>query len=292
MVTFPGYAPLYVAKEKNLFDSVDVDLLRIESIADLRAAMSAGKIDIYLATYDIFQATGNEVPPGVAFLAVDESHGADGIAVDSTKIRTVADLRGKAVAVEPGFPPFFVLQTQLHSVGMSLKDIKLNDMASQDAGTAFAARHFDAVGTYEPYLSKAIAERKGAKLLVSSRDLPGMIVDLAFADKKLLTDNPAALRAFARGWFAAVEDIRIHEVDDMRIMGKAFNVPPAEMKEFNSVVAWLDLARNRELFDMKKSNSAYEMFARVGQILDANNARGVRMIASERVSSLVIQGLQ
>ena len=26
MVTFPGYAPLYLAKEKNFFENVDVDL--------------------------------------------------------------------------------------------------------------------------------------------------------------------------------------------------------------------------------------------------------------------------
>ena len=37
MVTFPGYAPLYLAKEKNLFPNVDVTLVRIESIGDLRA---------------------------------------------------------------------------------------------------------------------------------------------------------------------------------------------------------------------------------------------------------------
>ncbi|MDP7247901.1 MAG: hypothetical protein QF741_04740, partial [Candidatus Peribacteraceae bacterium] len=32
MVTFPGYAPLYLAKEKDLFNDVDVNLVRIEAI--------------------------------------------------------------------------------------------------------------------------------------------------------------------------------------------------------------------------------------------------------------------
>ena len=42
MVTFPGYAPLYLAKEKNLFPDVDVALVRIESIGDLREAINSG----------------------------------------------------------------------------------------------------------------------------------------------------------------------------------------------------------------------------------------------------------
>ncbi|MDX8399194.1 MAG: hypothetical protein R8K20_02975 [Gallionellaceae bacterium] len=42
MVTFPGYAPLYLAKEKGFFKDLNVELVRIEAIGDLRAAMLSG----------------------------------------------------------------------------------------------------------------------------------------------------------------------------------------------------------------------------------------------------------
>ena len=117
MVTFPGYAPLYVAKEKNLFENVNVELVRIESINDLRTALSSGKIDAYAATYDIFQSTQAK-PDGVAFLAIDESHGGDGVLV-ADNINSIADIKGKAVGAEPGFPPYFILQYLLDSFNLA-----------------------------------------------------------------------------------------------------------------------------------------------------------------------------
>src|SRR3990167_3949428 len=73
MVTLPVYAPLYVAKEKGFFEGVDVELTRIESIGDIRAAMRSGDINMYAATYDIYQSTKNVAPIGIGFLALDES---------------------------------------------------------------------------------------------------------------------------------------------------------------------------------------------------------------------------
>ena len=72
MVTFPGYAPLYVAKEKGFFEGVNVELTRIESIGDIRAAMRSGDINMYAATYDIYQSTKDVPPTGVGFVVIDE----------------------------------------------------------------------------------------------------------------------------------------------------------------------------------------------------------------------------
>src|SRR5437763_152812 len=72
MVTFAGYAPLYLAKEKGFFGDVDVNLKRIEEIPSIRAGMSNGELHAYLATPDIALDT-NSKPPGRAVWAIDES---------------------------------------------------------------------------------------------------------------------------------------------------------------------------------------------------------------------------
>jgi hypothetical protein len=41
MVTFAGYAPLYLAKEKGFFGDLNVELRRIEEFPSIRAAMEA-----------------------------------------------------------------------------------------------------------------------------------------------------------------------------------------------------------------------------------------------------------
>lgn len=287
MVTFPGYAPLYLAKEKNLFPDVDVTLVRIESIGDLRAAMNSGKIDMYAATYDIYQNMQGSTPPGIGFLAIDESHGADGVVVKDG-INAIADLKGQTVGAEPGFPPYFILQYLLNKENMTLKDINFKDLPSQDAGNAFVAEKLDAAGTYEPYLTKSAEMRKGAKVLISSANTEHLIVDFLFASEKLTKDNPEVLQNIAKGWFAALDYYKQHEDESIGIMAKAFGVSPAEMKDFKSVVSWLNLDDNKNVFDKSKPNNAFTTFNLVGDILEKNQTGIFRVKADDKMTDKII----
>lgn len=287
MVTFPGYAPLYLAKEKGFFNDLNVELVRIEAIGDLRASMQSGKIDMYLATPDIFQATEKQEPVGIGFLAIDESHGADGVAV-SESIKTVSDLKGKRVGAEPGFPPYFVLQYMLHKENLTLKDLSFKDISSQDAGNAFVAKQLDAVGTYEPYLSKSVSLRPNSKVLVSSADLSGLIVDLIYANEKLANENPEILKKVSDGWFEAVAYYEANKIESMQIMSKAYGVTPEEMVDIKSGISWLNQADNKKLFDKNAESNIFKTFDLVGDILLSNNANGFRVYSKSKLTDKTI----
>ncbi|MEM7087349.1 MAG: ABC transporter substrate-binding protein [Bacteroidota bacterium] len=288
MVTFPGYAPLYLAKEKKLFKNVNVELVRIESIGDLRAAMHSNKIDMYIATPDIFQSTQNQKPPGVGFLAIDESSGADGIAV-LEGVNSLSDLRGKTLGAEPGFPPYFILQYMLNREGMTLNDINFKDISSQDAGNAFVAGQLEAVGTYEPYLSKSVNLRKGARVFVSSADLQGLIVDVIFSNNELAEKKPQVLKAVRDGWYRALEFYRNNPDEGMEIMAKAFGISKEEMIDIKSGLKWLDASDNKSLFDQSKKTNLYTNFNLVGEILEKNNANGFRVYAKDKLIDAIIR---
>jgi NitT/TauT family transport system substrate-binding protein len=288
MVTFPGYAPLYIAEEKGLWgEDVDVEIVRIESIGDMRAAMRSGNIDIYAATYDIFQAVEDTIPPGVAFLAIDESYGGDGVVV-SEDIMSLADLRGKKVGAEPGFPPYFILQYLLNQEGMTLADVDFQDVTSQDAGNAFVAGRLDVAATYEPYLSLSAEKVPGAKILVSSADTPNLVVDFLFASDDLVQNNPKVLEAIAQGWFNAVTYWENNPDDAYVIMADAFGVSVEEMKDFKTGITWLTLDDNQNLFDKLADNNAYQTFTLVGDILEANGEAGVRVRAEDHLTNTII----
>jgi len=291
MVTFPGYAPLYIAKEKGFFDDVDVELRRIEAIGDLRSAIKSGKIDAYAATYDIFQAVKGTKPPGVGFLAIDQSHGGDGVVV-AEGINSIKDFKGKTVGAEPGFPPFFVLQYILHEKSMSLDDVAFKDMASQDAGNAFVAGQLDIAGTYEPYLSISAEKRDGSKILYSSKDLPGLIVDWLFADEDFLENNPEALKAVAMGWFKAVDLIKSNPDEAYKIMARAFNVDKQEMIDFKSGISWLTIEDNKQMLDKSNPNNAYVTFDKVGNVLESNNETDVRVKAEDKLTIEIIKMIE
>ena len=291
MVTFPGYAPLYLAKEKDLFEGIDVELVRIEDIGQMRSAMQSGRIDIYAATYDIFQATKGVKPSGIGFLAMDESHGGDGIVVTGD-INKIEDFKGEKVAAEPGFPPYFILQYLLDNKGLTINDVNFNDLASQDAGNAFVAKQFDIVGTYEPYLSISAVKRDGAKILYSSKDTPGLIVDWLFANPTLVLDKPEVLQAISKGWFEALKLIDSNPDEAYTIMGDAYGMPAEEMKGFKTGITWLNFGDNLEMHNELNPNNARSTFKRVGDILEKNNETDVRLKPENHLTSEILEELK
>lgn len=245
MVTFAGYAPLYLAKEKEFFGDVAVNLHRIEEIANIRAGISKGELEGYLATTDIAIDT-DQKPLGVSVWAIDESSGGDGVVVTSD-IKTVADLKGKAVAAEPGFPPYFVLCYLLNENGMSLADVQLKDMKTQDAASAFTSKSVDAAGVYEPFLSEAAKSREGSRVVLSSADTPGLIVDQIFVRDDIAA-KPEIVNALITGWRKAIAFIKSNPDEANELMARAFSLPVNEFKDIASAVRWLDLDDNKALF--------------------------------------------
>jgi NitT/TauT family transport system substrate-binding protein len=253
MVTFAGYAPLYLAKEKALFGDLDVELKRIEEIPSLRAAMASGNLEAYLATPDIALNT-NSQPPGKAVWAIDESAGGDGVVV-GPGITSLSDLKGKAIAAEPGLPPNFVLMYLLHQNGLSMSDVKFKDMSTQNAAAAFVSSSVDAAGLYEPYLSTSRTQRKGSRVVVSSAELPGLIVDLVFARQDVLATRQGDIDRVIDGWRKAMLFIKTNPDEAYTIMAKSFNLKVPEFRDTVAGIHWVDLPENQRLFGTAPDNS-------------------------------------
>jgi len=269
MVTFAGYAPLYLAKEKGLFGAENVELVRIEDIPSLRAAMARKDLDAYLATPDIALDT-NAAPPGQAVWAIDESAGGDGVVV-AGNIHDLSDLKGKKIAAEPGLPPHFVLLYLLDKSGMTKNDVSIQDMSTQDAAAAFAAKSVDAAGIYEPFLSEALKQRQGSRVALSSKQAPDMIVDLIFVRDDDLTTRAADITNVIAGWRKAVDLIHQDPNGSYPIMAKAFNLSVSDFKDSSGGVVWLDLKDNQRLFGSAQDPGVlYKNFNVVYDVLKHN----------------------
>jgi NitT/TauT family transport system substrate-binding protein len=271
MVTFAGYAPLYLAKEKGFFGDLNVELRRIEEIPSIRAAMEKRELDAYLATPDIALDSTTQ-PPGRAVWAIDESAGGDGVVV-SEGIRNLSGLKGKKVAAEPGLPPHFVLLYLLHKNGLSAKDIQLEDMTTQNAATAFVSGSVDAAGIYEPYLSNAKKQRKGSRVVISSADVPGLIVDLVFVRPDVLSTRSQDVLQLISGWRKAMAYIQQDPDDAYKIMAKSFSLSLSDFKDAVGGIRWLDLPQNQELFGTSDSpGPLFKNFGVVDDVLRRNRA--------------------
>lgn len=270
MVTFPGYAPLYLAQEKGFFGKLEVKLHRIEDIATMRTGMARKELEAYLATTDIALDT-NSRPEGVAIWAIDESSGGDGVVVKNG-IESLADLKGKKIATEPGFPPHFILLYLLKQANLSSSDVKLQDMTTLGASTAFTSKSVDAAAIYEPYLTQATKDRKGSKVIISSADVPGLIVDSIFVREDVLAREGDILQLI-KGWRKAVAYIQINPEESYKIMAKAYNMDVKDFKDIASAVRWLDLDDNQKLYG-DGNGLLFKNFTKIREVLKANR-RGV-----------------
>ena len=101
---WPGYDPLYVARDKGYFDEVglDVTLVDLTSLGASRRAFERGQVDGCGATLVEILLTADQsgTRPQIAAV-VDYSNGAD-VLVGEARIAGPAGLRERRVAIEPG----------------------------------------------------------------------------------------------------------------------------------------------------------------------------------------------
>lgn len=291
MVTFAGYAPLYLAKEKGFFGDLDVNLKRIEEIPSIRAGMSNGDLQAYLATPDIALDT-NSKPPGRAVWAIDESAGGDGVVV-ANDIRDLSGLKGKKIAAEPGLPPHFILLYLLYQNGLSRNDVSIQDMSTQNAAAAFASKAVDAAGIYEPYLSTAEKQRPGSRVVISSKQTPDMIVDLIFVGDDVIASRSADVTKIIEGWRKAIEFIKNNPDEANTIMAKAFNLSVSDFKDTVSGIVWTDLSDNQRLFGTDANpGPLYKNFTVVNDVLRRNRSEVYEAKPKDHLTRSFVQAIR
>lgn len=96
---WPGYEPLYLARDKQQFDDSRYLLFELTSATQVMHAFQKRKIDIAALTLDEALLLEAEGIPLKVLLAMDYSNGADAI-VASPNIHSMHDLKGKKIGVE------------------------------------------------------------------------------------------------------------------------------------------------------------------------------------------------
>lgn len=250
-----GFAPLVLAQEKGFFKNhgADVEVQSIESKADSKSALAAGRIQGISTTVDTHvmnAAAGLNL--GIV-LALDTSDGGDGI-ISKKELKTVKDLAGKTVALDTtGGADYFWFQYLLQKEGMSLKDIKVQSMGAGDAGAAFVAGKVDAAVTWQPWLSKAEKTSFGHTLRSSKED-PGIIVDAFGMSKDFIDKYPGTVQAIVDGWYDALDYMKSNPDDAYKIMSAKLGMTAADFKAEMPDVKFYDKAGNVNYFGTKDAH--------------------------------------
>src|ERR1700744_3233719 len=121
--TWVGYGPLYIARDKGIFkkNGVDVDLVVMEDPKERFPTLMADRIQMIASTVDTALLYLKKPTDFQYVVAIDDSNGGDGI-VALKDITSIADLKGKKVAVNDGSVSEFYLNVLLSKAGLKESD--------------------------------------------------------------------------------------------------------------------------------------------------------------------------
>ncbi len=206
----------YIAKQQGYFEDVPVEIIRYSAWTDNMKSLYLGNTDITHATYFNAMYFADKGEKARIVLSSDTVEGGDGLAVKNG-IDSINYLRGKTIAVEINTDEHFLLYKTLQRADITLGEVKLLNSSAADGRDHFIKNEVDALYTYEPYLSEAAAKGNG-KIISTTKDLTGYMVDTVMASEKLVTGRPEDLRKIIKAWYRAQEYIRTHPEKSFRIM--------------------------------------------------------------------------
>ena len=245
---WPGWFPWEVAKDQGLFakNGIDVDLKYYNNYTDSLNALASGVID---ANSQTLNDTLTSIATGAqqtVVLVNDNSTGNNKI-IARDGIVSIADLRGKKIAVEQGTVDDYLLLLALQQAGLSEKDVHIDPMPTDAGAAAFAAGQVDAVGAFAPYTTKAL-QRTGSHAVVTSAEFPGAIPDHLVVKPSLIRDHPAEVQALVNTWFDTLAWIKTHHDQAAEIMAKQAAVTISEYDTYAAGTTIFTLQQNLDAF--------------------------------------------
>ena len=249
IATWPGFASGIVGMEKGFFEGIELEHRILDDAPARHAAFQSGDIDIMISSLDVFAQEAAQGIKGKIFIITDESFGGDGI-VAKPEIKTPEDLKGKKVAFALATPSHFLLYKVLEKYNLSPSDIqqvKVDDPGH--AGQAFLGGSVDAAVTWEPFLTEVKEKGKG-HILLTTREYPGIIIDVLVASDKLL-QKPKLLERFINGWLRSVEYIKKYPDESSKIIAKGLKIKSEDVEGMMAGLRFADQARNEDFFNAK-----------------------------------------
>jgi aliphatic sulfonates family ABC transporter substrate-binding protein len=150
------------------------------------------------------------------------------IVAEDSELKTVADLRGKRVAVKHGTSTHGGLLTLLAATGMEPADLELVDMRPPDMIDALIAGSIGAMVASEP--TPSLAEAAGGRELATLGGLDNSYPILLLAREELLAEHPETVAAFLRAMRRAEELLESEPEECARVLSEVTGLEPDVLK--------------------------------------------------------------
>jgi len=220
---WPGYEPLYLARDLGYLDKTDVRLIELPSSNITLEAFSNGSADIATLTLDE-TLTLLAQDRKVRILAImDISNGGDAV-MAKPEIKTLADMKNKRVAIVNIPLGIYMLRRTLESAGLNSEDVTVIAIPEDKHQKAYLRDEIDVAITFEPF--KTHLAEEGAHTLFDSSQIPNEIFDLLLVREDAYNSRREELCKLINVWYQTLDYINEHPEDSARRMGKRLGMDP------------------------------------------------------------------
>ncbi len=202
---YAGWMPWPYAQQSGIVKKwadkygLKISIVQVNDYAESVNQFTAGKLDgVTVANMDALTIPAAAGKDSSAIIIGDYSNGNDGLVAKGAA--SVAALKGKPINLVELSVSHYLLARALERAGMALPDVRTINTADADIVAAFASADVEAAVAWNPQLA-AITAQPGARLLFSSADVPGEIIDLLVVDTATLKANPDLGKALAGIWY-------------------------------------------------------------------------------------------
>ena len=254
-------------------EGLNLEIQFIEDAASKNKALAAGEVDFVWQTVDempISLGSFAEAQVDVrAFLQIDWSRGGDAC-VASAEIREVEDILGHGAAMlmfSPDHTVFEFMVANSRLTPRQVADVRAATQFSLDDFTfgrkLFAQGSVDVACLWEPDVTLALSERKGAHRLFSTADASELVADVLLARRDLLDARPDIAEKLARVWFRAVETAEANRPAAARLISTVCSRFKDELGYERTLGAltwakWTTLSDNVRFFGLEGSQPAFD----------------------------------
>jgi len=232
---WPGYEPLFLARELGYFDEEKVSLFELPSSDITLASFRNHSSDLATLTMD---ETLDLLHGGTKLkivLIMDISHGGDAV-MAVPEIKELQDLKGKRISIMNIPLGMYMLNRLLTTAGLEPEDVDVFPMAESKQVQFYKQGKADAFITFDPIKTRLADE--GLQVIFDSSDIPNEIFDLLVVHDDVFNERREEICSVVNQWYKALEYIKSDKEDAARIITRRLNV---DVSEFDNIMSGIIL---------------------------------------------------
>jgi NitT/TauT family transport system substrate-binding protein len=222
---WPGYEPLYLARDLGFLDSRHVRLSEMPSSNITWEAFNNGSADIATLTLDETLSLLDHGRQLRIMAVMDISNGAD-VVMARPGINSLPEIKGKRIGIVNIPLGIFMLARTLELAGLNVADVTVLQMPEDKHERAYLTGEIDVAITFEPF--KTRIANAGAQVLFDSSQIPDEIFDLLVVREDVYNSRREEVCEVTRQWFHTQDYIRNNQQQAYSQMGKRLNTDGAD----------------------------------------------------------------